>query len=88
MNYARTALLLAAMTALFLGIGFLLGGEAGMLLALAFAVATNAFAYWNADKLVLRMHGAREVDRRSARNSSAWSSSWPAAPGCPCPRCI
>ena len=66
MNYARTALLLAAMTALFLGIGFLLGGEAGMLLALAFAVATNAFAYWNADKLVLRMHGAREVDRRSA----------------------
>ena len=66
MNYARTALLLAAMTALFLGIGFLLGGEVGMLLALAFAVATNAFAYWNADKLVLRMHGAREVDRRSA----------------------
>ena len=66
MNYARTALLLAAMTALFLGIGFLLGGEAGMLLALVVAVGMNAFAYWNADKLVLRMHGAREVDRRSA----------------------
>jgi heat shock protein HtpX len=66
MSIAKTAVLLAAMTALFLGVGFLLGGEVGMAVALVFALATNAFAYWNADKLVLRMHGAREVDSRSA----------------------
>ena len=66
MNMARTGVLLAAMTALFLAVGYLLGGEGGMLLALGFAVATNAFAYWNADKLVLRMYGAREVDARTA----------------------
>ncbi len=66
MNYARTALLLAGLTALFVGAGFLLGGEAGMAIALLFAIGMNAFAYWNADKMVLRMYGAREVDRRSA----------------------
>ena len=66
MNYARTALLLAAMTALFLTIGFMLGGEAGMIIALLIAIAMNGFAYWNSDKMVLRMHGAREVDERSA----------------------
>jgi heat shock protein HtpX len=66
MPYARTALLLAALTALFLAAGFLLGGEGGMVIALVFAVATNAFAYWNADKVVLRMYGAREVGRREA----------------------
>ena len=66
MNVLRTALLLAAMTALFMGAGFLIGGQQGMILALLFAVATNAIAYWNSDKLVLRMHQAREVDARSA----------------------
>ena len=66
MNYFRTAVLLAAMTALFLGIGFMLGGEAGMLIAFAIAGAMNIFAYWNSDKMVLRMHGAREVDEHNA----------------------
>ena len=66
MNYLRTAVLLAAMTALFLGVGYMLGGEAGMAIALLLALATNTFAYWNADRLVLRMYGAREVDRTSA----------------------
>ncbi len=62
----RTAMLMAAMTALFLGAGFLLAGEGGIIIALMIAVGMNAFAYWNADKMVLRMHGAREVDARSA----------------------
>lgn len=62
-GYARTALLLAALTALFMGAGFLLGGEAGMMIALLFAIATNLFAYWNSDKMVLSMYGARPVDR-------------------------
>jgi len=66
MNYIRTAMLLAAMTALFMGIGFMIGGQSGMLIALAVAAAMNLFSYWNADKMVLRMHHAREVDARTA----------------------
>ncbi len=66
MNYLRTAILLAAMTALFLAVGFMIGGEAGMLFAFVLALGMNAFAYWNSDKLVLRMYGARQVDRGSA----------------------
>jgi len=66
MNYLRTAILLAGMTALFLVIGFLIGGEVGMLFALVLALAMNAFAYWNSGKMVLSMYGARQVDRRSA----------------------
>ena len=68
MNYTKTAILLAAMTALFLGVGFMLGGEAGMVIALAIAVAMNAFAYWNADKMVLRMYGAREIGPQDSPN--------------------
>jgi len=64
-GYARTALLLAALTALFMGAGFLLGGEGGMMIALLFALGANAFAYWNSDKMVLGMYGARQVDRAS-----------------------
>ena len=66
MNHTRTFMLMAAMTALFLGVGYLLGGTGGMLFALVFAVATNGFAYWNSDKMVLRMYGARPVDAASA----------------------
>ena len=66
MNYLRTAILLAGMTALFLVIGFLIGGEVGMLFALVLALGMNAFAYWNSGKMVLSMYGARQVDRRSA----------------------
>jgi heat shock protein HtpX len=63
MNYARTMMLLAALTALFLGAGWLLGGSGGMFLAFLFALATNAFAWWNSDKLALRMHNAEPVTR-------------------------
>ena len=66
MNHTRTFMLMAAMTALFLVIGYLLGGTGGMLFALIFAVASNGFAYWNSDKLVLRMYGAKPVDAASA----------------------
>ena len=61
-NHLRTFILLAAMTALFVGAGYLIGGPTGMALALALAVAMNAISYWNADKIVLRMYGAKEVD--------------------------
>ena len=66
MNYARTGLLLAAMTGLFLAVGYLIGGTGGMVIAFVIALGTNAFAYWNADKMVLRMHGARQITRAEA----------------------
>jgi heat shock protein HtpX len=66
MNMMRTALLLAAMTALFLAVGYLLAGEGGLLIAFVIALAMNGFAYWNSDKMVLRMHHARPVTRASA----------------------
>ncbi len=66
MNYFKTAILLAGMTALFMVVGFLIGGETGMLIALVVAAGTNLFAFWNSDKMVLRMHGAQEVDERTA----------------------
>ena len=66
MGYLRTTLLLAGITALFLGVGFLIGGAMGAVIALAIACAMNLFAWWNSDKMVLRMYGAREVDKRSA----------------------
>ena len=66
MNTFRTGLLLAGLTGLFLAIGYLMGGQGGMMLAFLFAAGTNLFAYWNADKMVLRMQGAQEVDRATA----------------------
>lgn len=66
MNWFRTALLLAGLTAVFMGVGAVIGGQQGMLIALAIAVGMNIFSYWNSDKLVLRMHQAREVDARTA----------------------
>ena len=65
-NYAKTAMLLAALTALFLGMGYLLGGQTGMLLALVISIGMNIFSWWNSDKMVLRMHNAEPVDERSA----------------------
>ncbi|MFN3545881.1 MAG: zinc metalloprotease HtpX [Mesorhizobium sp.] len=66
MNMIRTAMLLAAMTALFMGVGYLIGGSGGMMIAFFIAAAMNLFGYWNADKMVLRMHHAVEVDERNA----------------------
>ncbi|PZP40276.1 MAG: zinc metalloprotease HtpX [Pseudomonas fluorescens] len=61
MNYTRTFMLLAALTALFGAIGYLLGGANGMLIALVIAVATNIGSYWFSDKIVLKMYGAQPV---------------------------
>ncbi|WP_425407253.1 zinc metalloprotease HtpX [Hwanghaeella sp.] len=66
MNTFRTGLLLAAMTGLFLGAGWLIGGQGGLVIALVIAAAMNFFAYWNADKIVLSMYRAKEVTRNSA----------------------
>ena len=66
MNIVRTAMLLAFMTALFMGVGLLIGGKGGMMIALLVAIAMNFFSYWNSDRMVLSMYGAKEVDERSA----------------------
>lgn len=66
MSTLRTGMLLAALTALFIGVGYLVGGPGGAMVAFVFAAGLNFFSYWNADKLVLRMAGAREVDARTA----------------------
>jgi heat shock protein HtpX len=66
MNYLKTAILLAGMTALFGVIGLLIGGQAGMLIALVIAAGMNLFSYWNSDKLALRAHNAQEVDETTA----------------------
>ena len=65
-NWLKTSLLMAGIVALFGVIGSLLGGVQGMLLALVFGGAMNVFAYWNSDKMVLRMYNAREVDEASS----------------------
>ena len=66
MNYLRTAILLAGLTALFMGIGYLIGGASGATIALVIAAATNLFAYWNSDRMVLSTYGAHEVDQNTA----------------------
>ena len=57
----KTMMLLAALTALFMSVGFMIAGRGGAMLALVIASAMNLFTYWNSDKMVLRMHDAREV---------------------------
>jgi heat shock protein HtpX len=49
-----------------MGVGFLIGGQQGALIALLVAAGMNLFAYWNSDRMVLSMHGAMEADERSA----------------------
>lgn len=71
MSYLRTAILLAALTALFMGIGFLIGGQTGMFIALVMAGGMNLFAYWNSDQAVLRMYGAHPVDPNQGGDARA-----------------
>ena len=66
MNLVRTAMLLAFMTALFMGVGFLIGGRSGMMIAFVIAAGMNIFSYWNSDRMVLSAYRAQEVDERNA----------------------
>lgn len=68
MNMFKTTMLLAALTALFMALGYTLGGSGGAILSLLIAAGMNLFTYWNADKIVLKMHKAREVDGTSDPN--------------------
>jgi len=65
-GYFRTVILLAGMTALFVGIGYVMGGRTGMVVAFAIACAMNVFAWWNSDRMVLRMHNAQPIEPQDA----------------------
>jgi heat shock protein HtpX len=86
MNYMRTAILLAGLTGLFMAVGYLIGGSSGALIALIIAAGTNLFSYWNSDRLVLSMHGAQEVDERSAPELVAIVRELAQRAGLPMPR--
>ena len=65
-NLVKTAMLMAAITALFMAVGAMIGGQTGMLIALVIAVGMNFFSYWFSADMVLKMYNAREVDASSA----------------------
>ena len=66
MNGLKTLLLLSALTALLMALGYTFGGAQGAVIAFVVAAGMNVFSYWNSDKVVLRMHDARELDATSA----------------------
>ena len=86
MNMIRTAMLLAFMTALFMAVGYFVGGTGGMTIAFIIAAGMNLFSYWNADKLVLSMHHAVEVDERTAPRYYGIVRDLAARAGLPMPR--
>ncbi|XEY19840.1 zinc metalloprotease HtpX [Azospirillum sp. HJ39] len=65
-SYLKTTILLAGLTALFMAVGFLLGGKTGLIVAFVVALGMNLFSYWNSGDMVLSMYGAREVDAYTA----------------------
>lgn len=86
MNYVRTGMLMAGLTALFGAVGYLLGGAGGMLAALGFAVVTNLFTYWNSDRLALSAYNAQEVDETTAPELWRMVRDLAARAGMPMPR--
>jgi heat shock protein HtpX len=82
----KTTILMAGLTALFVGLGFLIGGQGGMIVAFLVAAGMNLFAYWNADKMVLRMHGAREIGPNEAPQLFAMVQEMTQRAGLPVPR--
>ncbi|HEX9639143.1 MAG TPA: zinc metalloprotease HtpX [Acidobacteriota bacterium] len=85
-NSTKTVLLLGAMTALILALGEYFGGRQGLLLAFAFAAIMNLGSYWFSDKIVLAMHGAREVGPEEAPQLHAAVANLAQSVGLPMPR--
>jgi len=86
MNYAKTALLLLALTAIFVAMGAAIGGQSGMIVAFVIALAMNLFSLWNSDKIVLRLFRAEEVDEGTAPEYYAIVSEMARRAGLPMPR--
>ncbi|HIV71090.1 MAG TPA: zinc metalloprotease HtpX [Candidatus Aquabacterium excrementipullorum] len=85
-NMMKTAILMAAITALFMAIGGMIGGRSGMMLALVVALGMNFFSYWFSDKMVLKMYNAREVDATTAPRFYAMVQELAAKAQLPMPR--
>ena len=85
-NLLKTAILMAAFTALLMTIGTLVGGQRGMMLALVLALGMNFFSYWFSDKMVLRMYNAQQVDASSAPQFYALVQELAQKAGLPMPR--
>ena len=85
-NLLKTAVLMAAITALFMAVGAFIGGRSGMMFALVVAVGLNFFSYWFSDKLVLKMYNAREVDESSAPQFHSMIAELAQKAGLPMPR--
>lgn len=86
MNLVKTGILLAALTALLGGVGYLIGGSGGLVVALVVAAGLNFFSYWNSDRIVLRMYRAHEVDARSAPDYYAIVAEQAQRAGLPMPK--
>jgi heat shock protein HtpX len=84
-GYTRTVILLAALTALFGVIGQMIGGQQGMIMALLFAGGMNLFAWWNSDKMVLRMHNAQPISPQDAPRLYEMTAQLAANAGLPMP---
>jgi heat shock protein HtpX len=61
MNNVKVFVLMAGLTAIFAGIGQLVGGQSGAVFALVLAAAMNFVMYWTSSKMVLRAYGAQVV---------------------------
>jgi heat shock protein HtpX len=85
-NLLKTAVLMAAITALFMAVGNFIGGQQGMVVALLIALGLNFFSYWFSDKLVLKMYNAQEVDATSAPQFYSMVQELAAKAGLPIPR--
>ena len=85
-NLMKTAILMAAITALFMLLGQMWGGRSGMMLALIIALGLNFFSYWFSDTIVLRMYNAREVDEGSAPQFVRMVRELASSAGLPMPR--
>jgi heat shock protein HtpX len=85
-NWIKTTILMAGIVALFGAVGMALGGAQGMLIALLIGAGMNVFAYWNSDKMVLRMYNAQEVDAQSGGRYYAMVRELAQNAGLPMPR--
>ena len=85
-NWIKTSILMAGIVALFGAVGMVLGGAQGMLIALVIGAGMNVFAYWNSDKVVLRMYNAQEVDAQTGGRYYAIVRELAANAGLPMPR--
>ena len=64
MNHIKTTLLLSLLTVVIILMGSAAGGKAGMIFAFFMVIAMSFFSFWFSEKIVLKMYGAREINRR------------------------